>query len=72
VLLGERLFKGSKALKLRPTAGENAVGETTRKQRISRETRLFEGRKALKGAIPRTLEPERWFRGFWRRKPLRG
>jgi len=33
---------------------------------------LFEGRKTLKGEIPGTLEPEKRFRGFGRRKPLRG
>jgi hypothetical protein len=38
----------------------------------SREDPLFEGRKTLKGEIPGTLEPEKWFRGFGRSKTLRG
>jgi hypothetical protein len=47
-------------------------GEKGRRARASREVRLFEGRKTLKEKIPRTLGSEKWLRGFWRSKPLRG
>jgi hypothetical protein len=48
------------------------ISQTAREQEASRGVPLFEGRKTLKGEIPRMLESEKWFRGFGRSKPLRG
>jgi hypothetical protein len=70
-----RLFKGKKALESRKERINLLVESfhpTSREQQASREVRLFEGRKTLEGGIPGTLEPEKRFRGFGRRKPLRG
>jgi hypothetical protein len=70
-----RLFKGKKALKSRLERINLLVESfhpTAREQQTSREVRLFEGRKTLEGEIPGTLESEKRFRGFGRRKPLRG
>jgi hypothetical protein len=35
--------------------------QRAREQKASREAGLFKGRKTLKGRIPRTLGPEKWF-----------
>jgi hypothetical protein len=53
-------------------ARPESVGKRQESNGISKEVRSLEGDKALKRVTPRTLEPEIRFRGFGRRKPLRG